>query len=333
MSSVKEYSLIELSILKSLVFFDLFDFPLTLLEIYQSLDQKISSLEELYFIIQKSDFLQGKIAEENGFYFLKNRKSNIYLRQAKYHLFLEKILKARKLIGWLKNVPFLRGVAICNSLSFANARAKSDIDLFIIAEPNTLWIVRFFVVSIINLFFQRPSWQNKADTFCPSFFATYQTDLSKARLDDDPYFEIWLIKLLPIFDEKNYFEIFFRQNKWIKHRFPNFSENILTPHFFSFGKRGRIKQLGEWFFRKVFGLKFWDKFFAFFQNQIMPQNLKQAALQADKGVILNEEMLKFHYPDKREDYRLAFYQRLKEISSLPVDKFLIKPIDKNVNSF
>jgi hypothetical protein len=55
--------------------------------------------------------------------------------------------RAEKYIKKLSWIPGLRMIAIVNSLSMYATHADSDIDLFVITQPNVLWIVRFLMTT------------------------------------------------------------------------------------------------------------------------------------------------------------------------------------------
>ena len=67
-------------------------------------------------------------------------------------------LKAQKHIRNLRFIPWLRYVAIWNSVAMKSSHEKSDIDLFVITEKNRLWLVR---ICMTFYFFMR--WLRKTE--------------------------------------------------------------------------------------------------------------------------------------------------------------------------
>ena len=52
--------------------------------------------------------------------------------------------KSTFFLPFIQTVPFIKMVAVCNTLGYDNAAKDSDIDLFIIAKRGRLFIVRFY---------------------------------------------------------------------------------------------------------------------------------------------------------------------------------------------
>ncbi|MDP2812520.1 MAG: hypothetical protein Q8O32_02405, partial [bacterium] len=69
-------SALEESIIKTLVFFDIFDYPLTNLELYKWLyrPDKQYSLLQIKLALEQSEFLKNELVSCEGFYSLKNRE-------------------------------------------------------------------------------------------------------------------------------------------------------------------------------------------------------------------------------------------------------------------
>ena len=63
----------------------------------------------------------------------------------KEHQARKLIKKSKKYVKFMQMLPFVRTVALCNSLSFYNAEKESDIDLFIITESKRLFFARSMV--------------------------------------------------------------------------------------------------------------------------------------------------------------------------------------------
>ena len=161
---------IEKNIIKSICYFDIFDYPLTLPEIHQWLFQIKTNLSDLKSVFEQSEFLKEKIGQKDGFYFLNGREEIIEIRKKRKEISEKKIKRAKKICKWLLFFnPFVKGVAVCNDLAYFNAPENSDIDLFIITQKNSIWAARFFLVFSLKLFGLRPTEKNKKDKICLSF--------------------------------------------------------------------------------------------------------------------------------------------------------------------
>ena len=114
------------NILKTIIWFDLFEYPLKLEEIYFYL---ISNIK-----YSKEDILKGvdgliemdKIKEKDNTYFLLNRGNIIKTRQERYSESLNKIRRAKRAVRLLSYLPFIRAVFLCNVLGYLNAKKEDE---------------------------------------------------------------------------------------------------------------------------------------------------------------------------------------------------------------
>ena len=67
----------------------------------------------------------------------------------------------------MRLIPYVRGVFISGQLSRYIADQKSDIDYFIVTEPERLWIVRTLFV-----LFRRTFLLNNRKYFCTNYYVT-----------------------------------------------------------------------------------------------------------------------------------------------------------------
>lgn len=57
--------------------------------------------------------------------------------------------RAKKYTRYLSYIPGIQMIAVVNSLSMNATNEESDIDLFIITRPGSIWFVRFFATSML----------------------------------------------------------------------------------------------------------------------------------------------------------------------------------------
>lgn len=307
---------LEKSIIKTLAFFDIFNFPMTELEIWKWLfkpGRKVE-LSELRDVLGNSENLKKHISLREGFYCLKGSEQN-YLRRKQNNNFAErKFSKAIRVIKIFRFIPFIRMVAVCNTLAYSNAREESDIDLFIISKKGKIWLARFFSILIIKLLKIRPQKDNKQDTICLSFFVDETgLDIKNVMMSDkDIYFPYWVQQLMPIYDPDGLYEKFMEANSWYKDYLPNAYSN-------KFSKQVRASKSSK-VFGKFFGnlispkiLGSWlDDIYRSFQIRIIDRNLK-SMVNVDTRVIINEQMLKFHADDRREMFFKQWKEKINKI--------------------
>ncbi len=293
---------LEPAILRTVAYFDLFSYPLTAWEIWKWLFTEPMQPNVSYADVCETLQHLPALECQYGLYFLKGHGANVATRQTRYRLALHKFKRARRYAKVLARLPFVRAVAVCNSLGLANARPESDIDLFIVAKPGHVWTTRLFAAGWAQLRKLRPQRENRADTVCLSFFITEDVgDLTIVRNPVDPYFTVWLATLVPLYDPQARFATLWKKNAWITQALPQAlprglaHQHAITPSFLQAWVEACF--VGSWF----------EQWAERFQQQRLPQQLR-VLVNRDTRVVLNRTMLKFHDNDRREEYAQRFQQ-------------------------
>ena len=300
---------LQSAIVRTVVFFDIFDYPLTLMEIWKWLYiTDGSQIARKYLADIKNELTQitDTIEAKNGFYFLRGREQIIRTRLARYGLAEEKYKKAVKFIKIIRLIPFVKLVAVCNNLAYGNASGASDIDLFIIAKQNRVWSARFWVIGVLKLFGVRPAATSKKDTIDATFFISEDAlNIEELMINsnNDIYLAYWAAQLAPVYDPDGLSEKFRRENGWLKNYLPN---NIgYELNWRRQVKRNRGTALVNRLVNLLFNWPAWEKIFKNYQLKIMPRIL-QEMMNKDSRVVVNDKILKFHQTDRREEYRDKF---------------------------
>lgn len=308
--SMHSMSLLEQSILRTIAYFDMFNYPLTAWEIWKwgfgpaAEPYSYRAVEEE---LVKSPQLQEKLQQQSGLYFLQGRQGIVGTRQERYRLSLHKYKRARRYAVVLSRLPFVRAVAVCNSLATSNARAESDIDIFIITAPAHVWTVRLFAAGWAQLRKLRPQHHDRADKVCLSFFITQDVgDLSAVRNADDPYFTMWLATLVPLYDPQGLLEKLWQANNWALAALPHASPRAVAEQ-----RRVRSSVLQR-VLEALAASAWFERWAERFQQQRLPQHLRSLA-NTDTRVVLNQRMLKFHDNDRREQYAKQFTEQCARI--------------------
>ena len=302
---------IEKAIVEAIAFFDMFDFPLTLFEIWKYCGIKCS-LSEI-----RDNLENEKIENKNGFSFLRGREDIIKTRMKRYNITDRKFKKAIWVTKIFRFIPWIKMIAVANIYGANNAKKSSDIDLIIVAENKRIWVTRFFCVGIAKILDLRPKPNRKKNSICLSFFVTEDAmNLEKLKLNfsnmdfnnvDDIIFIYWVAHFMPIYQRNNTYHKFVEENKWLKNDLPNWFQ------FQSVNKR-LVKKKFSTFYRDIIDLLFGEleKRLMKWQLKIMPERLK-TMMNQDTKVVINEEILKLHSNDKREEYLNIYTKKLDEI--------------------
>ncbi|MDD5290286.1 MAG: hypothetical protein PHT40_03785 [Patescibacteria group bacterium] len=328
------------NILKTIIWFDLFEYPLTQEEIFNwylsayAPQPPINAPADRLLIFSEIEKLLSKnlIIHQNSFYFLPGREKIIGTRKERAIESERKLKRARRAAKFLGILPFIKAVVVCNVLGYKNAKAEDDIDFLIITAPKRIWATRWFATGFFKILNLRPNKKTIRDKFCFSFYlAEDGLNLEKIKLADDPYLTWWFTGLIPLYDAGGIFEKFIKENEWVEKWLPNNhpgSLSLATPP--SKGgdtvvailpfRRGGLRQRSEGgvvglFLKKVwqFFAAIWpDKFYQKIQLWIMPRQLKELANKT-QGVIISDQILKFHLVDRRAEFAEKYQKKLMEI--------------------
>jgi len=302
----------EKSVFATLIYFSIFDYPLTFSEVCRYLYQCEPSNPSAVSLALENLILENKIKTHSGFYFVNNEKNLVDLlaRRKEKCVIADRKFRKVKMVGWfLAVLTFTRLFCVCNTLSYANAEVGSDIDLFIVTRAGKVWTTRFFCLLFLKIFGLRPSPGNSKDKFCLSFFVDEShLDLSPALLSgEDIHFAYWLEQFYPVYDAGGYYAKLRESNSWLKKYLPNAYGVVAVAD-------RKIKLI--WLARAIkkfreifFGANFWEGIFHRLQERALPEQLK-AMTNQDTRVVIRDGFLKFHENDRREEYRKKF-QNLK----------------------
>jgi hypothetical protein len=300
------------AIVSTIAFFDIFSYPLSALEVYKYLQ-----IETSYFqVILALESLEARniISSKNSFYCLKDKESNLEVRQKRYNYTKEKMKIAKRWSKVFKLFTGLKLIALSNSIGAYNIRKEGDIDLFIITKRNKIWTSRFILAFIGKLFNLRPSPDNEKDKLCLSFFVSEDNlNLENYTKEHDFYFLYWLVNLSIIYDKDDYLNKLLANNMWVKKYLPNYFKIININN-----EKKDYKHISEkerFSYNKNSNNGFIEKYLKKIQWRLFPQEIKDKANKS-KEVIINDEVLKLHVLDRR-DY---FYQKYLENMKAYEDK-------------
>lgn len=298
---------LERSVLATLCYFDLFDYPLTLAEVARyryRLDPDDASAPS--FSDVRSALAAAGAGSVAGYHFLPGREGIVSTRLLRYRLAEPKFRRARRAAAVMGRMPSVRFVGVCNSLAIANAGTESDIDLFVIVRDGTVWTTRLAVVSALEALGLRPTDGSHADKLCLSFFLSDRDlDLSRVAVGaEDPYLRYWIASLVPLHDD-GVGEAFFSANRWIDDRVPSRHRRRARA------AAGPFPGIG--LFRAV------EPHAERLQRRMFPEAIRRAE-NTDTCVVVGDDMLKFHVNDRRAEYERRFRERLRELGLAAADR-------------
>jgi predicted nucleotidyltransferase len=312
--------LIEKQILATIVYYDIFDYPLTSLEVFSYLievgagDSRKSenSMGDILECLENNAMLKNRIDVKFGFFFLRGRSEIVAKRMERKKIADQKWKRAKRIFRIIQAIPFLRNIFVSGSLALGNSREDSDIDIMIVAEKGRIWTVRVLVTILTAVLGVR---RHKKDTENKICLNHYITDQSLRIPFQSIYNAQSYIHLKNVFDsegDKEIFEKFQIENNWIRNYAVNYQSSELGTSR-SVKRNGAIRLFSgifEYFLSGSFGDLLERKL-----SSIQSNKIKSNPFFREKGgrVTINDDQLEFH-PESHESRIIPdFNKRMRDL--------------------
>ncbi len=201
------------AILRTLLYYDIWSHPLTIREIELFLPLPLgegTALRSALAGLARS----GEVLGHDGHFFPGHRSDDIVPerkrkeeRARRYWMF------ARLSMHVIKRFPFVRAVMVSGELSKNVAGPESDVDFFILTQPNRLWLTRSLLILFKKVFLL-----NSKKFFCLNYFACADHLMEE---EHNIYVAAEVAHVKPLYNShlcREYLEA----NRWIHTFFPNF---------------------------------------------------------------------------------------------------------------
>ena len=229
------------AILKTLLYFDIWNHPLTLNEIHTFLPLSVPRETSLSGALER--LVDRGLVERNGEHYSIRRSDGVArssrLRKERRAVFMWRM--ARIVTAVIKMFPFVRAVWVSGELSKNVASPHSDIDFFIVTEPGRLWITRSMLI-----LFKKVILLNSRKFFCLNSFIDTQSLESSTK---NIYQAIEIASLKPLFN-RDLLQDYLRANAWVWSYFPNFDADGATVSRAT-ARRSRLQRLFETLFAYI----------------------------------------------------------------------------------
>jgi hypothetical protein len=201
------------AVFDTLLYSDVFDFPLTVDEIHKYLTGRAAAYEEIQHVLN-SDPRFSKV----GTYFtLSGREEIVHLRE-------ERELRSQKLLPHALNygrimasLPFVRMVTLTGSLAVKNVSGDEDFDYMVVTQPGRLWTARAFI-----LLFNRLT-RRAGHAICPNVLVS---ENSLVWSQHDLYSARDFCQMIPISGMTVYKKLI-ESNQWVRDFLPNAYEELM----------------------------------------------------------------------------------------------------------
>ncbi|HOC89373.1 MAG TPA: hypothetical protein PKI90_07475 [bacterium] len=203
---------IESAIQSTLLYFDIFDYPLSRDQLYFYLMHVKPERQEFERVLDQLQAV-GQVCASSGWYYLPGREALIATRQEGESHARRLWGMAYQAAGRMRHLPFVRGIYLSGDLSKGVAGHDSDIDFFIITARRRVWICKLFLA-----IFRRIGRNNPEKLLCFNYL------LSESHLDlqeRNLFTAAEVIGLAPLYGLR-LFRRFLRHNEWVAGYFPHY---------------------------------------------------------------------------------------------------------------
>ena len=218
----------EKAILKTLIYADVFDYPLRAWEVHKWLISPPVGWAGKQTILRQVEKVLNKLVQsekckvKSGYYFLHGRGGIVKRRQLREKQSGKFLRKARICAWFLKIIPWIRLVGISGGLAMGNSSKADDIDLYIITARDRLWLSRLLILGILSLSGQRRmvahSKKEAAGKICPNILID-EDHLIENRQDIYTAHEILQMKVL--WQREGIYQKYLENNSWAFKFLPN----------------------------------------------------------------------------------------------------------------
>jgi hypothetical protein len=240
---------LETAIWRTVAYADLFDYPLTAVQIHRYLEGVAATLPDVQECLESSTLYGSHIIKTDHFFTLPNRSYLISKRLRREKVAATRWPAAVQYGRLIAHLPFVKMVALTGSLTMNNVEADADIDYLIVTENGRLWLCRAFIIAVVRL----ASRQNII--LCPNYILT---ERATQFPDKNLYTAHEVAQMVPLAGEMGYGRLR-QQNMWANTHLPN-AKGSPMPHLLHSTTSSWLQKLLELPFRTPIGtwLEKWE---------------------------------------------------------------------------
>lgn len=285
----------EKAILKTLIYADIFDYPLKVQEVHKWLIGKKAVPRQVEKALGRLS-QASSIKHQREYYFLRKRKGLVVRRISKERQSAKYLQKAKMLCQILRIIPWIKLVGISGGLALGNTSKKDDIDLFIITAKNRLWISRLLALGLFSLIGQRRKAGAKGKQIAGKLCMNILLEEDKLeQKNKDIFIGHELLQMKPLWQREEVYGKYLAENEWALRLLPNWVGLKVT----------RSKSM-----RKIRRFKVFDYL------ERVAQKLQLKIMKTPQGLERIEDgALYFHPNDIRQEVLLKYKQKLRELIS------------------
>jgi hypothetical protein len=232
---------IHSDILRALLYYDLWHYPLTGKELFMFLSTPLSSYNQFMDVIAEHG-IGSNVHHRDGYYHIRGSNPDpVVNRKTREENARKFWRRARVSTHVIKRFPFVRGVMISGDLSKNSTTDASDVDFFVVTEPGRLWIARALLIAFKKVFLL-----DSKKYFCLNYFAA----ADGLELDGHNMFlAAEIAHLKPVYNA-GVFKAYLEANAWIHQYYPNLdATQLFMPRIDN--RRSMLQKVLEFPFRFI----------------------------------------------------------------------------------
>lgn len=201
----------EAAIVRSVLYASLFDYPLTLAQLRQTLVGSSQTPTEIRSVYGRSQVLQAVVEYRDGFFFPRGQQHLVRERQRREERSRVFLAHHRAFIRLACAMPYVKMVALSGSIAHLNLERDGDLDLCIVTSRHRVWSVAVAVVLLAKLLGRRQS-------VCANFVIAHSALAVEQR---DLFAASQIVHLKPLLGADVYRQ-FLGANPFVSRFYPNF---------------------------------------------------------------------------------------------------------------
>jgi hypothetical protein len=226
------------AIARSVLYASLFEYPLTLAQLRQTLIESLQTPTEILRTYAGSATLQASVEHRDGFFFPRGRYELVHERRRREARSRRFLGRHRLLLALIAAMPYVRMVALSGSIAHLNLDGGGDLDLFIVTRGRRVWSVTVAVLVLAKLLRQRR-------LLCANFVVS---DERLALEQQDLFTASQIIHLKPLSGQDVYRRLV-AANPFVTSYYPNF--HATDSGTLRFRRRSAIER-GKAFIERLF---------------------------------------------------------------------------------
>ena len=198
------------AIVKTVEYAALFDYPMTLPEIFRGLVAVAASSVDLERLMRQHPLIRTSLEVHSGFYYLSGKRASVQKRQRAAALTRALLTDHAWVLELIRRTPYVRLLALSGATAHENA-SDDDIDVFVVTARERTWAVALWLFVLMKLLRRRRM-------MCLNYF------ISEDRLalaERDAFTANQIAGLKPLAGRAVYYRLV-RANRWGERFFPNF---------------------------------------------------------------------------------------------------------------